>query len=162
MQSWQKIKKQLLSHCEKNRLNMYASSFEAQIDVLKIVEASEDYCAPVIFCTNISEHNIFSHHHLPFIEIGRSGEFVDVREMIEALKKIPDNCGQGRSYFYEGMSIRKTTVDHIMLDTKFEGKVVIASIDWGSWFSELGIPEAVVIKYSFYARVRECVLKWNK
>ncbi|RPF82505.1 MAG: hypothetical protein CBC65_000070 [Rhodothermaceae bacterium TMED105] len=103
---------------------MYASTFEAQVDVLKVVAASEDHCAPVVFYMNVTDEKPK--------EIGTSGEFVDVREVIRELGNIPRN-NWGRSYFYEGMIIDKTcTEKETWLDTKFKGKIVIASINWGS------------------------------
>lgn len=104
---------------------MYASTFQAQIDVLKVVATSEDHCAPVVLYMNIDEEDP--------IEIGTNGEFVDIREVMQELdRNVPKNI-RGRSYFYEGMTISKTCTDREgWLDTKFKGKIVIAEIIWGT------------------------------
>ena len=112
---------------------MYASSFQAQIDVLKVVQASEDHCTPVIFHTNISEHNILSSgDKVHPIEIGTNGEFVDIRQVIEALRTVPSNIAPGSTHFYEGMTIVKTVVERERIQSRFSGKVVIAYVSWGS------------------------------
>ena len=104
---------------------MFSPTFEAQIDILKLIEASEDHCAPIIFYANISGKNTG-------IEIGTEGDFVDIRELAQALQSVTNERDASRSYFYEGMSIVKTRVDMQNITSKFRGKVVIASLSWGS------------------------------
>ena len=100
------------------------SFINAQIDILKVIESSEDYCAPVVLLTNIG--------NAAPLEIGTEGEPIDVRELLQGLSSISKGPGSERSYWFEGIRISKTRAHLLGFDTRFEGKVLFATIQWGS------------------------------